>query len=78
MGYRRCRGSNLDSEDREPLSAVIPVCRAEFIHAVKREHARSSDDVLERRCRLAMVDEDDARRLQPEVEDVLAQVALSG
>ena len=51
---------------------------AEFIHAVKREHARSSDDVLERRCRLAMVDEHDARRLRPEVEDVLAQAALSG
>ena len=65
-------------DDREPLSAVIPVCRAEFIHAVKREHARSSDDVLERRCRLAMVDEHDARRLRPEVEDVLAQAALSG
>ena len=64
--------------DREPLSAVIPVCRAEFMHAVKREHALSSGDVLERRCRLAMVDEQEAKRLEPDVECVLSQAPLSG
>ena len=66
------------AEDREPLSDVIPVCRAEFIHAVTQEHARCSSDVLERRCRLAMVDAHEANRLKPDVERVLAQAALSG
>jgi glycerol-3-phosphate dehydrogenase len=43
-------------EKRAPLSDVIPLCEAEISHAIQSEHARSSTDVLARRCRLAMVD----------------------
>ena len=57
--------------DREPLSAVMPICRGELRHAIAREHARSVTDVLARRCRLAMVDEQEAHRLTPEVITLL-------
>ena len=50
---------------REPLSPVIPLCGAELDHSIQREHARSSSDVLARRCRLAMVDLNEAERLRP-------------
>ena len=55
----------------EPLSAVIPVCRAEVRHAIQHEHARNSTDVLARRCRLAMVDQKEADALSPAVETLL-------
>ena len=61
------------ASEREPLSDVIPVCLAEVRHAVQHEHARSWEDVLARRCRLAMVDTDEARRVQPLVDQVLDQ-----
>jgi glycerol-3-phosphate dehydrogenase len=59
--------------EQVPLSAVIPLCVAEIRHAVRHEHARSPVDVLARRCRLAMVDGDEARRLEPTVRSVLAE-----
>ena len=64
-------------EDREPLSSVIPVCRAELQWAITAEHARSSSDVLARRCRLAMVDLAEAQRLQPEVDALLVQAGVA-
>jgi glycerol-3-phosphate dehydrogenase len=49
----------------------MPICRGELRHAIAREHARSVTDVLARRCRLAMVDEQEAHRLTPEVITLL-------
>ena len=65
--------SEADPRDREPLSTVIPLCKAEINHAIRMEHAGSATDVLARRCRLAMVDLEEARRLQPLVETCLNQ-----
>ena len=66
--------SRVDPALREPLSSVIPLCQGEIAHAIQREHARSASDVLARRCRLAMVDLAEARRLQPLVEERLDQL----
>ena len=60
----------------EPLSAVIPVCRAEVRHAIQHEHARNSTDVLARRCRLAMVDQKEADALSPAVETLLDEAGF--
>ena len=62
---------------REPLSPVIPLCGAELDHSIQREHARSSSDVLARRCRLAMVDLNEAERLRPQVEELLNQAGVA-
>ena len=62
---------------REPLSPVIPLCSAELEHAIQREHACSSSDVLARRCRLAMVDLNEAERLRPQVEALLDQAGVA-
>ena len=66
--------SGIDPGQREPLSRVIPLCQGEIDHAIRQEHARSASDVLARRCRLAMVDLAEARRLQPLVEERLDQL----
>jgi glycerol-3-phosphate dehydrogenase len=63
-------------EKRAPLSDVIPLCEAEISHAIQAELARSSTDVLARRCRLAMVDFAEAQRLEPLTETYLAQSGL--
>ena len=63
-------------QDREPLSDVIPLCKAEIIHSIRMEHAGSATDVLARRSRLAMVDLEEARRLQPLVEACLNQTGV--
>ena len=65
--------SRWTSDERVPLSDVIPICRGELRHAVKAEHARSVTAVLARRCRLAMVDQGDAERLVPLVNDLLEE-----
>ena len=57
--------------ERQPLSKVIPVCKGELRHGIQFEHARSVTDVLARRCRLAMVDEQEATRLSPLVHELL-------
>ena len=66
-----------DPSRREPLSPVIPLCAAELDHSIQREHARSSSDVLARRCRLAMVDLNEAERLRPQVEELLDQAGVA-
>ena len=65
--------SSWSDDDRQPLSDVIPVCRGELRHAITHEHARGVTDLLCRRTRLAMVDQQDAERLRPEVSELLAQ-----
>ena len=62
--------------DRQPLSDVIPVCRGELRHAINAEHACTATDVLARRCRLAMVDQEEAERLLPQVQDLLEDAGL--
>ncbi len=62
---------------REPLSQVIPLCTAELEHAIQQEHARSSSDVLARRCRLAMVDLNEAERIRPQVDALLDQAGVA-
>ena len=62
---------------REPLSPVIPLCTAELEHAIQQEHARSSSDVLARRCRLAMVDLNEAERIRPQVDALLDQAGVA-
>ena len=66
--------TGIDPVLREPLSGVIPLCQGEIDHAIQREHARSASDVLARRCRMAMVDLTEARRLQPLVDERLDQL----
>ena len=51
-----------------PHSDVIPKCEAEIQHAIKNEHAQTPTDILARRCRLAMVDTNEAKRLLPLVQ----------
>jgi len=63
--------------DRVPLSDVIPICAAEIHHAIGHEHARAADDVLSRRCRLGMVDQAEAQRLQPLVEQALDAAGIN-
>ncbi len=55
----------------EPLSEVIPICRAEIQQAITNEHALTPTDILARRCRLAMVDFEEAERLLPIVRSYL-------
>ncbi|WP_216902599.1 glycerol-3-phosphate dehydrogenase/oxidase [Synechococcus sp. CCY 9618] len=60
-----------------PLSEVIPLTAAEVRHAVRHEWARSADDVLARRCRLAFVDSAESERLRPRVQDLVDQELAS-
>ena len=64
-------------EEREPLSQVIPICKAEITHAIKHELAKTSTDILARRCRLAMVDIHEAERLSPLIDRELEKHGLS-
>ena len=61
----------------EPLSGVIPLCRAEIRHVIDKEHVFSTTDVLARRCRLAMVDQNDAETVRPTVESLLIEAGIS-
>ena len=61
-------------EARKPLSPVIPICRAEIRHAISDEHASCAGDVLNRRCRIAMVDAAEAERLTPLVNEELERI----
>ena len=51
-----------------------PICCAEIQHTIRKEHARCADDVLSRRCRLAMVDGAEAERLSALVKNELEQM----
>ncbi len=50
-------------KQREVLNPIIPICEAEINHSIINEHAKSSTDILSRRCRLAMVDIKEAEKL---------------
>ncbi len=69
--------ANSPMESRVPLSEVIPICEAELNHAIKYEHARTPTDLLARRCRLAMVDIDEAERLLSIANEHLVRAKLS-
>ena len=65
-----------DKETLQPLSNIIPICKAEIDHAIQYEYARTPNDVLIRRSRLAMVDTDEAKRLLPTVNKCLERQGL--
>ena len=65
---------NRTIQELQPLSEVVPLCQAEITHAVQSEHATNSDDVLTRRCRLSMIDTNEADRLRT-ITDELCEKA---
>ncbi len=66
-----------DEKERVVLSEIIPICEAEIIHAIKYEHAKTVTDILARRCRLAMVDFNEASNLLPIVKKHLNGLSFS-
>jgi glycerol-3-phosphate dehydrogenase len=56
-----------------PLSAVLPICRAEWRYGIRRELARSADDLLARRCRIWTLDQAEAARLSPAATALLEE-----
>ncbi len=63
-------------QERLPMSEVIPLCQAEIKHSIQHEHAYTSTDLLARRCRLAMVDYSEAKRIAPIVNEHLEKAGL--
>ncbi len=59
----------------EPLSDVLPISRAEWRYNQRHEWARTSADLLERRSRLAFVDQAEAERLAPEATALLEELS---
>ncbi len=68
--------SNSPIDQRNPLSEIIPICEAQISRSIKEEHACTPTDVLARRCRLAMVDLAEAKRILPIVQKHLVQGKL--
>jgi len=67
-----------EAEDRgalEPLSAVLPVSRAEWCFNHRHELARSSEDLLERRSRLGFLDQAEAARLTAPAAALLEELS---
>ncbi len=56
----------------QPLVVGLPYLRAEAIHAVRHEYARTVDDVLSRRTRALLLDRRAALAAAPEVARLLA------
>lgn len=63
-------------EMRLPISEVIPICKAELIQDITKEHVYTSTDLLARRSRLAMVDLEEAERLMPIINELLTEASL--
>lgn len=61
-----------NSEILEPLSSELLYIRAEVLYAVTHEGARSVDDVLSRRTRIAFESKDQGLSLAPVVADLIA------
>ena len=68
--------ANSQESDREPLSDIIPLCKAEIIESIINEHAKNPTDILSRRTRLAMVDIEEAERLVSLVQEQLSLMKL--
>jgi glycerol-3-phosphate dehydrogenase len=60
-----------DRRDLEPLSAVVPVSRAEWRFNHRHELARCSDDLLQRRSRIGFLDQVETERLTDAAADLL-------
>ena len=67
----------MDSSEAMPLSAVVPVCLAEWRYNIRFEWAKTSADLLERRSRIAFLDQAEAERLTPEAESLLLASSIS-
>ncbi len=61
-----------DPDLARPLVAGLPYVRAEAVHAVRHEMARTLDDVLSRRTRARLLGRDDASRAADDVAAVMA------
>ncbi len=61
-----------DPELALPLVAGLPYVRAEAVHAVRHEMARTLDDVLSRRTRARLLGRDDTSRAADDVAALIA------
>jgi len=68
--------SSYKKNQMTPISNVIPICEAELRHYIRNELAITPTDLLARRCRLAMVDMEEANRLLPIVNKILREEGL--
>jgi glycerol-3-phosphate dehydrogenase len=57
---------------REPLHPALPYCGAEVIWAVRKEMARSIEDVLARRTRALILNARAAKQMAPRVAELMA------
>ena len=74
----RARQLVAEAADRaalEPLSAVVPVSRAEWSFNHRHELARSSADLLQRRSRIGFLDQLEAERLTAPAEALLEELS---
>ncbi|WP_320677379.1 glycerol-3-phosphate dehydrogenase/oxidase [Prochlorococcus sp. MIT 1300] len=67
---------NAKVKKREPLSDKIPICEAEIGYSIEHECAYKPTDILARRCRLAMIDTEEAKRLLPIANKYLRESGL--
>ncbi len=63
-------------ESKQAISDVIPICKAEIDYDISHEHAQSPTDLLARRCRLAMIDLKEAKRVLPIIQERLSIAGL--
>ena len=57
----------------EPLSEVVPICRAEWRFNIAQEWATTSSDLLSRRSRLALLDQQETARLSSMASELLLE-----
>lgn len=60
-------------EQKERISKKYPFTKAEVVWAVRKEFARTVDDVLARRCRLLFLDAHEAINAAPVVAQIIAK-----
>lgn len=56
---------------------MAPVCLAEWRYNIHFEWAKTSEDLLERRSRIAFLDQAEADRLTPAAESLLLASSIS-
>tara|TARA_B100000700_G_scaffold325964_1_gene436144 strand:+ start:1282 stop:2841 length:1560 start_codon:yes stop_codon:yes gene_type:complete len=60
-----------ETEKLMPLNSIIPICESEINYLIENEHAKTVTDILARRCRIAMIDINEANKLTPIVNKCL-------
>ena len=61
------------SAELEPLSEVLPICRAEWRFNIAQEWATTCSDLLSRRSRLALLDQQETARLSAMASELLEE-----